>query len=141
MAAMIKGKDANRLLMTGVGVFGATFVAAQATDMVDNSPNQMIRNYAREIVGAGLTLAGALMMGNKDLRILGIAVGGTGISTIASGLVRRARGATAAAQNGNGAQNDSFVQDGNNYNLLPSYPFGDGSVIVASDNGRLFNLI
>lgn len=141
MATIIKGKDANRLLMTGVGVFGATFVAAQATDIVDNSQNQIVKNYAREIVGAGLTLAGALMMGNKDMQVLGVAVGGTGVATIVAGLVKRARGATAAT-----------VQNGDQFQLIPSYPFGDGSdyggvgpgnrsVILAGDNGRPFYLV
>lgn len=130
MAMLIKGKDANRLLLTGVGVFGATFIATQATDLVDNSQNPLIKNYAREIVGAGLTLAGAFMMGNKDMQVLGIAVGGTGVSTIASGLVKRAMGASPAA-----------VQNGDEFQTLPPYPFGNGDVIYASTNGRLFNII
>lgn len=117
-----------QLIGMGLGVFGATFLSAQLVDFLDDQPT--VGEYAREITGAVLTIGGSLLMGNKDTKTIGLAMGATGVSTIASGLARRLTGKTASTppQNRNGSDNT----------LLPGDWFGDGPVYLASNpvNGR-----
>src|SRR5690606_30882118 len=90
-----------KLIGMGLGVFGATFLSAQLVDFLDDQPT--VGEYAREIAGAVLTVGGSLLMGNKETRTVGLAMGATGVSTVASGLVRRITGKTASTppQNSN----------------------------------------
>lgn len=88
------------LLTLGVGIFGSTFLASQLSDVVDNSPVEIVNDYAREIVGAGMLLVGSVLMRQQkgQVKTLGTALGGTGAATIAAGLARRFGGV------GNGLQ-------------------------------------
>lgn len=83
-----------KLIGMGLGVFGATFLSAQLVDYLDDQPT--VGEYAREIAGAILTVGGSLLMGNKETKTIGLAMGATGVSTVASGLVRRFTGKTAS---------------------------------------------
>lgn len=121
-----------QLIGMGLGVFGATFLSAQLVDFLDDKPT--VGEYAREIAGAVLTVGGSLLMGNKDTKTIGLAMGAAGVSTVASGLVRRLTGKTASAppQNTNG---DS------SYTLTPGDWYGriggGGSYLVSTPvNGR-----
>src|SRR5690606_309867 len=128
-----------KLIGMGLGVFGATFLSAQLVDYLDDQPT--VGEYAREIAGAVLTVGGSLLMGNKETTPVGLAMGAAGVSTVASGLVRRFTGKTASTppQNGGGVVNSStdwFVQ-------LPTYSSPGGMsdrppVMIASlpPNGR-----
>lgn len=117
-----------QLIGMGLGVFGATFLSAQLVDLLDDQPT--VGEYAREIAGAVLTVGGSLLMGNKETKTIGLAMGATGVSTVASGLVRRLTGKPASTppQNRNGSGNT----------LLPGDWFGDGPVYLVSNpvNGR-----
>lgn len=83
-----------KLIGMGLGVFGATFLSAQMVDYLDDQP--AVSEYAREIAGAVLTVGGSLLMGNKETKTVGLAMGAAGVSTVASGLVRRITGKTAS---------------------------------------------
>lgn len=120
-----------QLIGMGLGVFGATFLSAQLVDFLDDQPT--VGEYAREIAGAVLTVGGSLLMANKETKTIGLAMGATGVSTVASGLVRRLTGKPASTppQNRNGS-------NGSGNTLLPGDWFGDGPVYLASNpvNGR-----
>lgn len=120
-----------QLIGMGLGVFGATFLSAQLVDFLDDQPT--VGEYAREIAGAVLTVGGSLLMANKETKTIGLAMGATGVSTVASGLVRRLTGKPASAppQNRNGSNGSGNTQ-------LPGDWFGDGPVYLVSNpvNGR-----
>lgn len=84
-----------KLIGMGLGVFAATFLSSQIVDKLDDQTG-FVGDYAREIAGAVLTVGGSLLMGNKKTKTIGLAMGATGVSTVASGLVRRFTGKTAS---------------------------------------------
>ena len=89
----LKKKYINpRLIGQGLGIFAASFAAMQATNIAMSSGQKTIAAYAREIVGAGMTVAGSVMMTNPQLRNLGVAVGSVGVSTLASSALNRVMG-------------------------------------------------
>jgi len=112
-----------KLIGMGLGVFAATFISAQMVDYLDDQP--AVGEYAREIAGAVLTVGGSLLMGTKDTKTVGLAMGAAGVSTVASGIVRRLMGKP-ASQKGNGG-------------VTPTILFGQNDVYLASvpvANGR-----
>lgn len=116
-----------KLIGMGLGVFGATFLSAQLVDFLDDQPT--VGEYAREIAGAVLTVGGSLLMGNKETRTVGLAMGATGVSTVASGLVRRITGKTASTppQNGGNGNNSDWLFGPNPGEIyLASTPVANG---------------
>ena len=118
-----------QLIGMGLGVFGATFLSAQLVDFLDDQPT--VGEYAREIAGAVLTVGGSLLMANKETKTIGLAMGATGVSTVASGLVRRLTGKTASTppQTNNG---------GSGYNLTPGYGDWYGQQPIGGGGGRVY---
>ncbi len=112
-----------KLIGMGLGVFAATFISAQMVDYLDDKP--AVGEYAREIAGAVLTVGGSLLMGTKDTKTIGLAMGAAGVSTVASGIVRRLMGKP-ASQKGNGGvtPTDLFGQNPDVY--LASVPVANG---------------
>lgn len=86
------------LIPLGLGVFGSTFLATQLGDLLEKQQNPLVVNYRRELVGAIMTIAGTLLMrGSRDMRTVGMAIGATGVASIASGLTRRFIGGSPSA--------------------------------------------
>lgn len=99
-----------QLITMGLGVFGATFLATQLGDLLEKQTNPLVVNYRRELVGAVLTVGGTMLMsgGGRELRSVGMAVGATGVASVASGLARRLSDGSplaAGTNNGNGKVN------------------------------------
>ena len=113
-----------KLIGMGLGVFAATFLSAQMADFLDDQP--AVGEYAREIAGAVLTVGGSLLMGKKETKTVGLAMGAAGVSTVASGLVRRFMGKPAAQKSNNGVVTpaDLFGQNPDVY--LASVPVANG---------------
>ena len=110
-----------KLIGMGLGVFAATFISAQLVDYLDDQP--AVGEYAREIAGAVLTVGGSLLMGTKDTKTIGLAMGAAGVSTVASGIVRRLMGKP-APQSGGVTPTDLFGQNPDVY--LASVPVANG---------------
>jgi hypothetical protein len=121
-----------KLIGMGLGVFAATFLSAQLVDKLDDQTG-FVGDYAREIAGAVLTVGGSLLMGNKETKTIGLAMGATGVSTVASGLVRRITGKTASAP----PQSSGVVNIPSDWNWSKP-PIGGGAVLasVPVANGR-----
>lgn len=125
-----------KLIGMGLGVFGATFLSTQMVDMLGDQPTPFVREYAREITGALLTVGGTFLMGGRETKTVGLAVGAAGVSTIASGVVRRLQGKAPAAvrQNGNVNGND-------NYRDWPiDEPLPDGTYLASMPHRGVFRL-
>ena len=112
-----------KLVGMGLGVFAATFISAQMVDYLDDQP--AVGEYAREIAGAVLTVGGSLLMGTKDTKTLGLAMGAAGVSTVASGIVRRLMGKP-ASQKGNGGVTPTDLFGRNSDLYLASVPVANG---------------
>lgn len=124
-----------KLIGMGLGVFGATFLSSQLVDYLDDQPT--VGEYAREIAGAVLTVGGSLLMGNKETKTIGLAMGAAGVSTVASGLVRRLTGKTASTppQNSSGGS-DYILTPGDWYGQLPIGGGGGPYLVSNPVNGR-----
>lgn len=113
------------LIPMGLGVFGATFLATQLGDLLEQQANPLVVDYRRELVGAILTVAGSLMMrGSKDMRTVGMAIGATGVAAIASGLTRRFIGDSPQSRTSN---TDSARRNGG---TLAQVPPGSSYMLV-----------
>lgn len=108
-----------QLVTMGLGVFGATFLATQLGDLLEKQTNPLVVDYRRELVGAALTIGGTMLMsgGGRELRSVGMAVGATGVASVASGLARRLTDGSplaAGTNNGNGTVN---LPSGGNFSI------------------------
>ena len=125
-----------KLLGMGVGVFAAGFAKDQVADALSQVRNNTLREFALEVTGVGLAVVGTMLMGNRDLKNIGLAVGAVGISSVASGLYRRVTGRAAAIPAGPGAPAPGGLPD-NWLDWPRDVPLPDGSYLAGyQHNGR-----
>ena len=81
----MKSKYFNKQLFTiGAGTLGAMFAGATASNMLAQKTEGVISKYAVPITGAGLVVAGSMLMssGSADAKKAGMGVGGVGVSIL-----------------------------------------------------------
>lgn len=109
-----------QLITMGLGVFGATFLATQLGDLLEKQTNPLVVDYRRELVGAVMTVGGTMLMsggGGRELRSVGMAIGATGVASVASGLARRLSDGSPLAAGTNSGNGTVNLPSGGNFSI------------------------
>lgn len=81
----MKRKYLNKQLLTiGAGTLGAMFAAATGSNLLKSKTSGVVNKYAVPITGAGLVVAGSMLMseGSADMKKAGMGIGGVGVSIL-----------------------------------------------------------